>query len=250
MVAFMNIFAFADSPLYEGFKIDEVLHVGNGTGDLHYHLYVPEDYDGKEPYALYIALPGYGAYYFQGVGVNLRKEHFATEAKSYNARMIIAAPQPDDWGQNSKRQVIALTEFLLDRYNINKSKVYISGFSGGGETMSLAVAERPDLFTAALHISSRWDGGFEKIAAARTPVYFVIGEGDEYYSSRPAREAYASLASLYQKAGLTEEQIGKLAVLDIKNRLYFTSRNMTNQHGGGTLIAYDKGVMGWLFGEH
>lgn len=250
LMAVLTGLACAEPAKIDGFEIDKILPVGNSTADLHYHLYVPASYDGKEPYALYISLPGYGGYYFQGIGVNLLNERFAVEAKKYNPRMIIAAPQPEDWGPNSKRQVIALTEYLLGRYSIDRNKVYISGFSGGGETLSLAVAERPDLYAAALHNSSRWDGGFDKIVAARTPVCFVIGESDEYYSSRPARDAYATLAGLYRTAGLAEEQIAELAVLDIKKAAYFTERNMKNQHGGGTLFAHDAAVMGWLFGNH
>ena len=246
----MGIISFADSAKYEGFEMDKILQGDASTSDLHYHLFVPDSYDGKESYALYVSLPGYGSYYFQGSGVNLRNEYFAAEAKTYNRKMIIAAPQPNDWGQNSKRQIIALTEYLLKHYAIDITKVYISGYSGGGETLSLAVAERPELFTAALHISSKWDGSFDKVVAAKIPVYFVIGEDDEYYSSRPARDAYNKLRALYQQAGFAEGQINALAVLDIKNARYFTDRAVTNQHGGGALFAYDKTVMGWLFGDH
>ena len=30
---------------------------------------------------------------------------------------------------------------------------------------------------------------------------------------------------------------------------YFTDRNMTNEHGGGGLFAYDEEIMGWLFSK-
>ena len=237
---------------YEGFEIDRVLHVGGNTSDLHYHLYVPPSYDGSEPYALYVALPGYGAYYFQGVAKNLRIEKFAVEAKKYNPHMIIAAPQPDDWGENSKRQVIALTEYLLHEYRIDRNRVYISGYSGGGETLSLAVSERPELFARAMHISSKWDfpngGDFSKAAQAGTAIYFVIGEGDEYYSSRPARNAYEHFCAALKKLGVSSEEINRRAILDVKPASYFETRGMKNQHGGGSLFAFDEEVMGWLFG--
>ncbi|PKL24352.1 MAG: alpha/beta hydrolase [Spirochaetae bacterium HGW-Spirochaetae-3] len=249
MRAFLGAVAFADFSKHDGFEIDKILHVDGATSDLHYHLYVPDSYDGAEPYAFYISLPGYGGYYFQGAGTNLCNERFATEAKKYNPKMIIAAPQPNDWGQNSKRQIIALTEHLLKQFNVDLEKVYISGYSGGGETLSLVVAERPDLFTSALHVSSRWDGGFDRIVAEMTPIYFVIGEEDEYYSSRPASDAYGTLRAAYKKAGLSDRRIATLAVLDIKSGSYFAERDTTNQHGGGALFAYDETVMGWLFGE-
>lgn len=210
-------------------------------------MYIPKSYDGSIPYALYITLPGYGAYYFQGVAVNLKTEHFATEAKKYRKEMIIVAPQPNDWGETSKRQIIALTEYMLAAYNIDTNKVYISGYSGGGETLSLVVSERPELFTAALHVSSKWDGDISRVAEEKMPVYFAIGEGDEYYGKEPVETTYKELAALYEREGLTREEMKELAVLDVRDEEYFTGRGVSNQHGGGGLFAEDDAVMGWLF---
>lgn len=240
----------AGTEYYEGFLIDNTLVFHDGTEALHYHIYIPEGYDGSRPYALYITLPGYGAYYFQGTAVNLKMEHFAVEARKYNEEMIIAAPQPNDWGETSKKQTIELTEYMLATYNIDPGKVYISGYSGGGETLSLAVSERPEFYTAALHVSSQWDGDLSKVAAVRTPVCFAIGERDEYYSSGPAKKAYEELAALYEREGMDGEEIRRLAVLDVKKERYFTDRGVSNQHGGGGLFAEDEEIMGWLFGEH
>ena len=111
---------------YRGFVVDNVLH-DQELGDIHYNLYVPDSYDGSQPYALFITLPGYGGYYFQGVGINLRQEAFGFEAQRYNDRMIIAAPQLNDWGQTSASQTIALTEHLLSQYNIDPERVYLEG---------------------------------------------------------------------------------------------------------------------------
>ena len=53
--------------------------------------------------------------------------------------MIIVAPQLNDWGQTSADQAIDLTEYFLRHYKIDPSKVYINGYSGGGETLSLVL---------------------------------------------------------------------------------------------------------------
>lgn len=74
-----------------------------------------------------------------------------------------------------------MTQYFLKNYKINPKKVYINGYSGGGETLSLILGKQPELFTAALMCSSQWDGVYEPIVEARTPVYFVVGENDEYY---------------------------------------------------------------------
>lgn len=233
--------------VYRGFQMDNVLHAPEG--DIHYHIYVPDSYDGSESYALFLTLPGYEGLYFQGMGQNLYSENFAFEALNYNDKMIVAAPQLSDWGETSAEQTIALTEYLLDAYNIDPDRVYAEGYSGGGETMSRVMGLRPDLFTAYLQCSSQWDGAYGPVVEARVPVYFVIGESDEYYGSEPSREAYDQLHELYTEAGLSEEEIDQLLVLDIKDAAYFTEGGAFNQHSGGFLFAQDPEIMGWLFGQ-
>lgn len=230
---------------YRGFQMDNVLHAPEG--DIHYHIYVPETYDGSEPYALFLTLPGYEGLYFQGMGQNLYSENFAFEALNYNDHMIVAAPQLSDWGETSAEQTIALTEYLLGHYNIDQERVYAEGYSGGGETMSQVMGMRPDLFTAYLQCSSQWDGAYEPVVEARVPVYFVIGESDEYYGSGPSQEAYDSLHELYEQAGLSDVEIDQFLVLDIKDADYFRDGGAHNQHGGGNLFAQDSEIMGWLF---
>ena len=239
--------ALAESPAesYRGFRMDEVLR--SEEGDIHYHIYVPESYDASTPFALFVTLPGYEGLYFQGVGTNLRAEEFGFEAQKYAPDMIVAAPQLDDWGMTSARQTVALTEYLMEAYKIDPSRVYIEGYSGGGETLSLALELRPELFAGALHVSSQWDGDLAPVAEKRTPVYFAIGEDDEYYTSTPAKEACAQLRALYAAQGLAQDEIDVLAVLDVKDADYFARQGVSNQHGGGGLFARDEAIMGWLF---
>ena len=231
---------------YRRFVIDNVFH-SVSDGDIHYNVYIPESYDGSEPYALYFTLPGYEGLYFQGVAANIQSEEFGFEAQKYNEKMIIVAPQLSDWGETSANQTIALVEYFLEAYNIDQTKVYGNGFSGGGETMSQVMGKRPDLFTAYLQVSSQWDGEFEPVVEQRLPVYFAIGRNDEYYGPKPTQEAYDTLHSLYEQQGLTDAEIDELLVLDVKEHGYFTQRGMSNEHGGGGLFAYDEEIMGWLF---
>lgn len=233
---------------YRDFVIDNVYHSAD-AGDIHYNVYIPESYDGSRPYALYFTLPGYEGLYFQGVAANIKSEEFGFEAQKYNDKMIIVAPQLNDWGETSADQTIALLEYFLEEYNIDRNKVYGNGFSGGGETMSIVMGKRPDLFTAYLQVSSQWDGAYEPVAEHRLPVYFAIGRNDEYYGSEPTQRAYDTLRALYEKQGLSDDEIDKLLVLDIKEHDYFTERNMSNEHGGGGLFAYDEEIMGWLFSD-
>lgn len=232
-----------------GFSFDNVLH-SESEGDIHFGLYVPERYDGAEAYALYVTLPGYEGLHFQGVGVNIRAEDYGIEAQKYNDKMIIVAPQLSDWRETSARQTVALTQYFLSHYNIDPEKVYLNGYSGGGETGSLVMELAPELYTAFLHCSSQWDGDLTPLAEAMTPVYMVSGENDSYYGSSSVRETYEKLTDIYREKGLTEEQIGRLVVLDLKAQAYFDEHGVRDQHGGGLTFAHEEDIMGWLFGEH
>lgn len=234
---------------YRDFVLDNVLH-SETEGDIHYNVYIPEDYDGTESYALFMTLPGYQGLYFQGVGQNVMTEEFGFMAREYIPKMIIVAPQLNDWQDTSARQTIALTEYFLDTYNIDRSRVYAEGYSGGGETMSRVMGMRPDLYTAYLQCSSQWDGNYTEVVKARVPVYFAIGEKDEYYGFEPSRNAYNAIHKLYEQEGLSNSEIDRLLVLDIKPTSYFSSEGISNQHGyGGYLFVRDKNIMGWLFGQ-
>ena len=233
---------------YRGFQVDNVYHSPE-NGDIHYHSYFPDSYDGKKKMALYVTLSGYQGLYFQGVAENIKTEEFAFEAQKYKKDMIILAPQLEDWEETSADQTIALVEYFLDNYPVNPAKVYINGYSGGGETLSLVLAKRPELFAGALMCSSQWDGEYQPVTKAKTPVYFVIGEDDEYYSSKPFKDAYRKLHDIYKKQGLSEKEIGKLLVLDVKGKSYFEGTGVAYQHGGGSLFCRDKEIMGWLFAQ-
>lgn len=97
--------------------------------------------------------------------------------------------------------------------------------------------------------SSQWDGAYEPVVEMKTPVYFVIGESDEYYGSEHFKEAYQQIHELYKEQGLSESEIDKLVLLDVKDKDYFEGTPVTYQHGGGYLFCRDKEIMGWLFNQ-
>lgn len=212
-----------------GFVVDDALQTPSGR-TLHFSLHVPDSYDGSVPYALYVAYP--------------------FVANDYIADMIVASPQLDDWGEQSASDVVELTEWLLGAYSIDADHVYLSGCSGGGETISIVLGTRPELYRRALHTISCWNGDIETLTAAEVPVYMAIGENDDYYGSGPAREAYEEIRAAHRARRLSEERISELVVLDVKPTSYFTERGFAadaGQHGaGGYLFARDEDIMGWL----
>lgn len=237
------------SEIKSGFVMD-IPFSSETAGTCHYNIYVPESYDGTAPYALHIALPGWEGLYFQGVGADLRWEYLPFESRNYISDMIVVSAQLNDWGMTSARQTAALTRYFLAHYNIDPDRVYLNGYSGGGETGSLVMEIAPELYTAFLHCSSQWDGELGPLVEAMTPVYMVTGENDSYYGSGSVREKYENLVRLYRDKGLPDEEIQKLVVLDLKDQAWFDERGIRDQHGGGGYFAHEEDIMGWLFGEH
>lgn len=229
------------------FIVDNVLH-SDTQGDIHFSSYIPESYDGSKTYVLFVTLPGWEGLYFQGIGANL-VEGFPFEARKYNDEMIIISTQLNDWGETSANMAIELTEYFIEHYNIDTSRVYLHGMSGGGETGSIIMGKRPELFTAYLETSSRWDGDLNVLAKAKTPVYMAIAENDTYYGSEYLKNAYNELYRIYTEQGLSESEINEILVLDVKPDEYFTEHGYRDQHAGGNAFAYDEEVMGWLFGK-
>lgn len=228
--------------------VDNSLETPSGR-TLHFSLYVPAGYDASRTYPLYIACPGWEGLYFQGVGANLQ-EDYPFEALNYINDLIVASPQLDDWQEQSAQDVIELTEWLFDAFTVDASRVYLSGCSGGGETISLVLGMNPELYSRALHTISRWDGDVNALANAEVPVYIAIGEDDDYYGSDPAREGHAQIVAAYEARGLSDAQIAELVVLDVKPTSYFTENGFSadaGQHGaGGYLFAHDHEIMNWL----
>lgn len=233
---------------YRGFTVDSVLHSAK-NGNIHFNVYFPKSYDGTKPYALFVTLPGYQGLYFQGAAENIKTEDFGFTARKYNSQMIILAPQLSDWEETSANQTIALVEYFISHYNIDTSKIYADGYSAGGETLSLALGKRPELFTACLLCNSQWEGKYDSVIRARVPVYLVIGKNDEYFGSKPFKETYRKLYNHYQKQGMTKKEISKLLVLDVKGDKYFSSQGVEEQHAGVNLYSRDKKIMRWLFSK-
>jgi len=187
--------------------------------------------------------------YFQGVGADLRWETMPFAARDYDPDMIIASAQLNDWGMTSALDAVALTEYLMSAYNIDPNRVYLSGYSGGGETGSLVMELRPELYAAYLMMASQWDGDLESLAKARTPVYMIIGEDDSYYGSESLKNTYAELHTLYEAKGLSDAEINDILVLNVKDADWFKERGISDQHGGGMAFPEESGLLEWFFSK-
>ena len=118
--------------------------------------------------------------------------------------------------------------------------------AGGGETLSLVLDNNADLYDGALMVSSQWDGGYEDVVNSRVPLYFFIGEDDDYYGSGNFKETYQKLHDLYIDEGLSDDEIDNILVLDVRDADYFEEHGFSSQHAGGGNVAHEEDIMRWL----
>lgn len=218
------------------------------TGEIHYSYYLPENYDESTEYPLMMVMPGYDMMWFgeESSGSNLNWRGFLcwTELPE---DMIVVSAQLTDWHETSAKQAIELTEYFLDHFSVDESRVYAAGYSAGGETMSQAVSMRPDLYAAYLHGASQWDGEYTPIAENDVAVYIFMAENDEYYGSERARDAYQGLYDAYESIGWTQDEISAVLQIQTPDNEWFAERNITgNYHGGGNVVFEETSVLEWI----
>lgn len=235
-------------PEKTGVIAEQILN-GN-DGEIHYSYYLPEDYDKSKTYPLVMTMPGYGMMWFgeDSSGSNLEWNGFQVWTQ-LPEDMIVVSAQLTDWHETSARQAIELTEYFIENFSVDRTRIYAAGYSAGGETMSQAVSMRPDLYAAYLHGASQWDGDYQPIAQNDVAVYIFMAENDEYYGSEKARSAYDNLQAAYREKGYTDEQISELLALEIPDNEYFNSRGIYNYHGGGNIVFDDETVLSWMLSK-
>lgn len=235
-------------PQLAGFSVDSVLE--GESGDIHYSFRLPEDYDPAKRYPMMISCVGYnGLLLSQDAdtrGVNIYADLTAVAWSRADKDLIVVAPQLTGWDDASARQAIELTEHFLRDYAIDQDRVYASGYSAGGETLSRVMGMRPDLFAAYVHGSSQWDGGFDAAAENRLAVYIYMARNDGYYGQARAIDAYERLRESYKRAGAPASEIDDLLVLDVRDDSYFNAYGLYSYHAAGMAVLNDPDVVQWI----
>lgn len=224
--------------------------IDGDDGIIHFSYYLPEGYDPEIKYPLVVTMPGYDRMWFgdDSAGKNLTWNGVTTWTKA-SEPVIIVSGQLTDWGEKSARQANELAEYMIENFSVDTSRVYAAGYSAGGETMSRAVALRPDIYAAYIHGGSQWDGEYDSVAEKRVAVYIFMAEHDEYYGSQKARDAYSNLHAAYERTGLSDDEIDELLQLRIPDDKWFNDRGIYNYHGGGSVVFDDDDVINWVLGQ-
>ncbi len=167
---------------------------------LKYRTVLPADYDPQKNYPLILFLHGRGE---QGDDLAKTQIHGPFKKVAELALpVIIVAPQSpqDEWWQADS--LSALVDHLLETLPVDKSRVYLTGLSMGGQGTWLLAMHRPEVFAAIAPVCA-----FGKPGHAETlkdmPIWMFHGGKDDVIHYRESTEMASALYKVGNDARLT-----------------------------------------------
>ena len=200
-----------------------------GHGEMPYAVSVPAGYDPATPNPLILALhPGgkQGSYYGS---LNMR-QIFEPALRALNAVVVAPDVPTRRWtSEVSDRGVMALLEQILATYNIDRTRILVTGFSLGGRGTWFFATRHPDFFTGAIPIAGR-PGDDPLNALGDMPVHIIHSRADDVVPFGPAEEAARQL----------EEAGGRVA---------FTALDRVSHYAMGGYVRALRDAGDWMIGQ-
>ncbi len=178
----------ADTPKQSAAKLDKQVPV-----ELNYLLYLPENYDQQESWPLVVFLHGAGE---RGDDLELVKKHgppkLIEQGKSLPC--IVVSPQcPRNRAWHTQVfELTALIDDIVEKYNVDEDRIYLTGLSMGGFGTWALAAYTPERFAALVPIC----GGSEPLNAMvlrKVPVWVFHGAKDPVVPLKRSEEMVESL---------------------------------------------------------
>ncbi|MCE5341114.1 MAG: prolyl oligopeptidase family serine peptidase [Planctomycetaceae bacterium] len=146
---------------------------------LKYLLYVPKTYDANsEKMPLIIFLHGAGE---RGDDLNRVKVHGIPKMieNGEDFPFIVVSPQCPEkgWWTDYTQTLKSLIDSIVKEYNVDESRIYMTGLSMGGFGTWNMIARYPDFFAAAAPVCGGGDAFFAKYI--KTPVWAFHGAKDD-----------------------------------------------------------------------
>ena len=168
---------------------------------LNYRVLKPLDYDPKKQYPVHLFLHGSGergnnnsSQLTHGGKLFLKKEN----REEYNSWVIFPQCKENDrwpslssdlWDKNLENKIIEPNESLglvikmmdefIERKEVNKNKIYVSGLSMGGMGTFELLFRRPNMFAAATPICGNGITQLAKLYADKVPLWIFHGSDDK-----------------------------------------------------------------------
>jgi predicted peptidase len=171
-----------------------------------YAVFVPSTYDLKTPYPIILALHGAGMCgsdglkeLAEGLGAAVQLDVAKWD------KFIIVFPQKqtaeDNWEDEEQ---MVMTEFkqTLDEFNVDKSRMYLTGLSQGGHGTFAIGSRHPGMFAALAPICGWGDKSMVE-GLSKTPMWIFHGEADEVINVDRSKEMFEWLKAVDAPVKLT-----------------------------------------------
>lgn len=167
---------------------------------LHYRTVTPENYDSQKEYPLLIFLHGRGE---QGDNLDRVQIHGPfKKVAELGLPVIIVAPQSpldESWEADS---LSPLVDHLLETLPVDKTRVYLTGLSMGGQGTWRLAMRRPEVFAAIAPICGYGRPHHAELIRD-TPVWIFHGEKDGTISRNESKRMAEALEKVGNQAKLT-----------------------------------------------
>lgn len=158
---------------------------------LDYLVYLPPEYDvpAEKTWPVLFVLHG-----VVQTGNDLRKiPKYGPAQQIEQGRdfpFVVISPQTDDLAWDVD-ETVAFIEHCIDRYRVDRRRVYLTGVSSGARGVWAVAADRPDLFAAIAPVGG-WGEEKEAIATAGIPTWVFHGGKDPLIWASAAKKMHAA----------------------------------------------------------
>lgn len=143
-------------------------------------LYIPPSYDPSQPTAVLMFLAGLGENGHDNTSqVNYYIDNILKNARTRN--FIVYAPQSEDGWWPELPKAVNMLGKLAQNYNVDPSRLYVTGLSAGGGGTQLAVQDYTNLFSAYVPVAlARYSYATPAAAAVAVgrPVWYYVARDD------------------------------------------------------------------------
>jgi predicted esterase len=176
-------------------------------------VYVPKEYDGSKPYGLVISMLN-----AKGSSQQPKSEYLASLS---SRRLIYVGFDPynrvfedgtnDDYRfTNHERFILAILYRMLGAYGLDRSRIYLAGFSWGGRLTGEIVPKWPLLFSGGIAVGGCFTSGNRIVPSyrlARERATMVCVSKDWDYNRGETRNGYNVFAALGYEAYYLQEPL-------------------------------------------
>lgn len=171
------------------------------TVSINYLIYFPKNYEAKDSVPLLLFLHGAGE---RGNDLQLVKKHgppkLIEEGKDFP--FIVVSPQCPLNKRWDTDELIALLDYIIQNYKVDKNRVYVTGLSMGGNGTWRLAAKIPEKLAAVIPICG-WGDLFEVCMMGNLPVWAFHGAKDPVVPLKASEDLVQRLNACGGNAKLT-----------------------------------------------